>query len=95
MEKLNLIKIEEETCNKIRQEIERALHSKMIFVCRESEHPDDNFLYRYVAYRERDNSFIAGMANTSRGDSVSLYFNHYDISLKTALEITAENLHYC
>ena len=39
--------------------------------------------------------YIVGLANTSSGNRVGLYENHYDCSFKRALEILAEKIHDC
>ena len=53
-------------------------------ICRLSAHPDDHYLYLYVA--KRNNNYIVGLANTS-GTQVGLYENHYDCTFKEAMEI--------
>ena len=79
-------------------DIEKAIHKDLdadtVFVCHGSNHPDDGYLYRYIAKRAND-KYIVGLANTSRPNGVSLYENHYDLDFKTALEVLAEHIHVC
>lgn len=74
-------------------EIETSLNAKVVFVCRCSNHPEDFYLYLYIA-QARD-GYITGMANTSRGNRVGLYENHYNCSFKQAMEILADKISDC
>ena len=82
-----------ETYAAIIQEIVASLNATPVLVCKDSNHPDDDYLYLYVA-QARD-GYITGLANTSRGNSVGLYENHYNCSFKRALEILADKIHDC
>lgn len=78
----------------IEEEIKASLNATPILICKDSNHPDDDYLYLYIA-RAKDGTYIVGLANTSRGNSVGLYENHYNISFKRALEILADKIHDC
>ena len=77
----------------IATEIEISLNATPVLICKDSNHPDDDYLYLYIA--KAKDGYITGLANTSRGDSVGLYENHYNISFKRALEILADKIHDC
>lgn len=77
----------------IRKEINESLNASAVFICKDSNHPDDDYLYLYIALAK--DGYITGLANTSRGGSVGLYENHYNISFKRALEILADKIHDC
>ncbi len=83
---------------KIYSEIESAILCDLdafpVFICKDSNHPDDDYLYLYIAKTPND-GYIAGLANTSRGNSVGLYENHYNCSFKRAMEILADKIHDC
>jgi hypothetical protein len=74
--------------------IKLDLNADMVFLCKDSNHPDDDYLYLYIAQSE-DDTYITGLANTSRGNSIGLYENHYNCSFKRALEILADKIHDC
>ena len=78
----------------ITMEIETSLNATPVFICKDSNHPDDDYLYLYIA-KAKDDTYIVGLANTSRGNSVGLYENHYGCSFKRALEILADKIHDC
>lgn len=78
----------------IEKTIRKDLDADTVFVCHSSNHPDDDYLYRYIAKRP-DDKYIVGLANTSRSNGVSLYENHYELDFKTALEILAKHIHVC
>ena len=78
----------------IEEEIKASLNATPILVCKDSNHPDDDYLYLYIAIA-KDDTYIVGLANTSRGNSVGLYENHYNCSFKRALEILADKIHDC
>lgn len=86
--------IYEDVRKAITNEIWEVLEATPILICRLSNHPDDHYLYLYVAQRGYD-EYIVGLANTSRDNSVGLYENHYDCSFKRALEILADKIHDC
>lgn len=77
----------------IEEEIKRSLSAMSVLICRYSNHPDDDYLYLYVA--RANNGYITGLANTSRKGYVGLYENHYNCSFKRALEILADKIHDC
>lgn len=74
----------------ISKEIVASLQASPIIICRQSNHPDDHYLYLYIA--KKHNGYIAGLANTSRSDDVGLYENHYNCSFKQAMEILADKI---
>lgn len=75
----------------ITEEIKNSLNAKPIMICYLSNHPDDDYLFLYIA-QANDDSYIAGLANTSRGGFVMLGENHYDCSFKRAMEITTNKI---
>lgn len=77
----------------IAMEIEASLNAKPITICKCSNHPEDDYLYLYIALAPH--GYITGLANTSRKGSVGLYENHYGLSFKSALEILANKIHDC
>lgn len=82
-----------ETYAAIIQEIVASLNATPVLICKDSNHPDDDYLFLYVA-QARD-GYITGLANTSRGGRVGLYENHYNCSFKRAMEILADKIHDC
>lgn len=77
----------------IAMEIEASLDANPVIICKGSNHPEDNYLYLYIALAP--NGYITGLANTSRNGYVGLYENHYNLSFKRALEILADKIHDC
>lgn len=75
----------------IAKEIKESLDAIPIMICRLSNHPDDDYLYLYIAQSPIEN-YIAGLANTSRNGYVGLYENHYNCSFKQAMEITMDKI---
>ena len=75
----------------ITKEIKESLDATPIMICRLSNHPEDGYLFLYIA-QENDGSYIAGLANTSRNGYVGLYENHYNCSFKQAMEITMDKI---
>ena len=75
----------------ITKEIKESLDAKPIMICYLSNHPDDDYLFLYIA-QGNDGSYIAGLANTSRSGQVGLYENHYGCSFKYAMEITENKI---
>lgn len=75
----------------IAKEIKESLDAIPIMICRLSNHPDDDYLYLYIAHSPIEN-YIAGLANTSRNGYVGLYENHYNCSFKQAMEITMDKI---
>jgi hypothetical protein len=86
--------ISEDVRKAIAEEIKVSLNATPILICKDSNHPEDDYLYLYIA-KAKDDTYIVGLANTSRGNSVGLYENHYDCSFKRALEILADKIHDC
>ena len=67
-----------------------------ILICRETNHPEDDRLFVVIArYNEPhhsfDNAYVVWNANTF-GDKASLFYGHYHISFKTAMEIVADKV---
>ena len=75
----------------ITEEIKNSLDATPIMICFLSNHPDDDYLYLYIACANYG-PYIAGLANTSRGGSVMLGENHYGCSFKLAMEITTKKI---
>ena len=78
----------------IMEAIRNDLNADTEFICKCSSHPDDDYLYLYIA-KAKDDTYIVGLANTSRNGYVGLYENHYNVSFKRALEILADKIHDC
>lgn len=78
----------------IAEEIKASLNATPIMICKYSNHPDDDYLYLYIAQSKTD-EYIAGLANTSRNGYVGLYENHYNCSFKQAMEITMDKIKDC
>ena len=74
--------------------IRRDLNAGGVLICKLSNHPDDDYLYLYIA-ESKNNTYIVGLANTSRKGYVGLYENHYDVTFQRALEILADKIHDC
>jgi hypothetical protein len=85
--------INEDIRKAITEAIATDLNATAVFICYDSNHPDDDYLYLYIA-QSRD-GYITGLANTSRDNSVGLYENHYNCSFKRAIEILADKIHDC
>ena len=62
----------------------------LTFVCRKSNHPNDDYLYLVIA--EKDGHYVSWLANTS-GETVGLYEGHYCLSFKQAMEITTDKIY--
>lgn len=77
----------------IMETIRNDLNADTVFICKDSNHPDDDYLYLYIA--QAKDGYITGLANTSRKDYVGLYENHYNCTFKHALEILADKIHDC
>lgn len=78
----------------ITEEIRSSLSADTEFICKDSNHPEDDYLYLYIA-KAKDDTYITGLANTSRKGYVGLYENHYNLTFKRALEILADKIHDC
>ena len=90
----NFTRIEYDTQLAIEYEIAHSLNAVPILICKYSNHPDDDYLYLYIAQSKAD-EYIAGLANTSRNGYVGLYENHYNCTFKTAMEITMDKIKDC
>ena len=77
----------------IEEEIKQSLNATPVFICKYSNHPDDDYLYLYIAHT--NNGYLTGLANTSRNSYVGLYENHYNCTFKRALEILVDKIHDC
>lgn len=75
----------------ITNELKQSINATPVLIIRMSDHPDDDYLYLYVA--KRNDGYVAGLANTSRG--VCLYENHYNCTFKSAMEITTAKIKQC
>ena len=75
----------------ITKEIKESINAVPIMICYLSNHPDDDYLFLYIA-QSNNGSYIAGLANTSRSGQVGLYENHYGCSFKWAMEITTNKI---
>ena len=80
--------IKTSTYNVIVDEVNRN-HYIADFICRASNHPDDNYLYLVIA--SNDNEYVTWLANTS-GNQVGLYEGHYGLSFKEAMQIIADKI---
>lgn len=86
--------IDTKTWADISTEILTSLNAEPIIICKNSNHPEDSYLYLYIA-KDTNGTYITGLANTSRNGYVGLYENYYDITFKRALEIIADKIHDC
>jgi hypothetical protein len=78
----------------IEEEIKASLNAIPVLICKYSNHPDDDYLYLYIAQSKTD-EYIAGLANTSRNGYVGLYENHYNCTFKQAMGITMDKIKDC
>lgn len=67
-----------------------------ILICRLTNHPEDDKLFVIIArYNEPhhsfDNSYVVWTANTF-GEQANLFYGHYYISFKSALDIVADKV---
>ena len=85
--------INEDIRKAIAEAIAQDLGATAIIICKHSNHPDDDYLYSYIA--QSKDGYITGLANTSRKGYVGLYENHYNCPFKTAMEILADKIHDC
>ena len=85
--------IDSEVYVAISKEIMASLDASPVLICRQSNHPDDNYLYLYIA--KRNESYITGLANTSRHNGVGLYENHYGCAFNVAMSILANKITDC
>ena len=85
--------IDSEVYLAISKEIMASLEASPILICRQSNHPEDNYLYLYIA--KRNEGYVTGLANTSRSNGVGLYENHYNCPFDVATSILANKIHDC
>ncbi len=85
--------INEDIRKAIAEAITQDLGATAIFICMYSNHPDDDYLYSYIA--QSKDGYITGLANTSRGGSIGLYENHYNCPFNMAMKIMADKIHDC
>ena len=85
--------IDSEVYVAISKEIMASLEASPILICRQSNHPEDNYLYLYIA--KSKGGYITGLANTSRHNGVGLYENHYNCPFDVAVSILANKIHDC
>ena len=85
--------IDSEVYVAISKEIMASLEASPILICRYSNHPEDNYLYLYIA--KHNEGYITGLANTSRHNGVGLYENHYNCPFDAAMSILANKIHDC
>lgn len=74
----------------ITEAIRNDLNADTEFICKYSNHPEDDYLYLYIA--QSKGGYIVGLANTSRNGYVGLYENHYNCTFKQAMEITMDKI---
>jgi hypothetical protein len=86
--------INEDIRKAITEEIKTSLNATPILICKYSNHPDDDYLYLYIA-QKGNGTYITGLANTSRGGRVGLYENHYDCTFKYAMQVVADKIKDC
>ena len=72
------------------------LDCNAIMISRLTNHPDDHYLYVVLAQYDKPhpiygNAYCVWEANTS-GKQASLFYGHYGLSFKTAMEIVAEKV---
>lgn len=69
------------------------LNCEPILICRLTNHPEDDKLFVVIArynkpHHSFDNAYVVWNANTF-GEKASLFYGHYHISFKSAIEIVA------
>ena len=67
-----------------------------ILICRLTNHPEDDKLFVVIArcnkpHHSFDNAYVVWNANTF-SEKASLFYGHYYISFKTAMEIVADKV---
>lgn len=76
----------------------KELNCTPVLICRESNHPEDNYLYAVIGqYIEPhsiyDNAYCVWTANTGRNSEVAdLCYGYYGVSFKNALKIVDEKI---
>ena len=91
----NFTDISDEIYKRIAKATEK-LDCKPVLICRESNHPEDNNLFVVIArynntHHSFDNSYVVWNANTFY-EEASLFYGHYHISFKSAMEIVADKI---
>lgn len=84
-----------EVTDKITEAVNK-MQCSPIFICRHTNHPDDDKLFVVIArYNEPhpsfDNAYVVWTANVFSGQA-SLFYGHYYISFKTAMELVADKV---
>lgn len=87
--------IPEEYINKITDRI-KEMGCTPILISRLTNHPDDERLFVVIAQYDKphpffDEQYVVWEASTF-GEAASLFYGHYHISFKTAIEIVAEKI---
>ena len=85
---MDYLDIKKSTYDAIVDEVNRN-HYIVDFICRASNHSDDNYLYLVLA--NSNNEYGTWIANTS-GNQVGLYEGHYGLSFKQAMEILTKKI---
>lgn len=70
------------------------LNCTPVFICRASNHPEDDYLWVVLGQYTKPNPFgeyCVWTANTSRGEA-SLFYGNYGVSIKNALKIVDEKV---
>ena len=86
--------INEEVYESIVNELAESINATPVIICKCSNHPEDDYLYLYIAKKTNDD-YVTGLANTSRNGYVGLYENHYNLTFKQALKILVDKIHDC
>lgn len=81
--------VSDEIKSAITNELAASINAEPVLITRLSNHPDDEYLYLYVA--KQKNGYVTGVANTGR-NGVGLYENHYGCTFKGAMEIFADKI---
>lgn len=87
--------ISSEVFDKISNAVEE-LDCNAILISRLTNHPDDDKLFIVLAQYDKPhsiygNAYCVWEANTY-GDTASLFYGHYGLSFKTAMELIAEKV---
>lgn len=83
----------------VREKIRKAvaeLDCALVMVCRLTNHPDDECLYVVIAQYDKahpiyENGYCVWEAAV-RGKAASLFYGHYGVSFKTAMQIVADKV---
>ena len=91
----NFTDISDEIYERIAKATEE-LDCKPVMICRESNHPEDDYLYVVIGQYTKPNPFgeyCVWTANTSRNaESADLHYGSYGVSFKSALSIAEEKI---